>query len=836
MLDDWNIDEALEKFKKLMEKDYVKEELSESDTRSKFIDYILIECLGWSESNIVREERCLENGSYLDYKLCTNIPIIIIEAKKNKISFELPKASKQSEYKIGGVLSDSKILLQTMIQARDYAISKGITFCVITNGEEFVFFRSQNQQGIEWVEHKAIIFRNLIEIRDNFDLFCRLLSMNSASEGLLHQTIPISKDSDSGITKYMTLDTRHIRRPRNIDRNPLFTIIGTVIHRVFQDLASKEAESEILEHCYVESPRKKVKEAPFLDRQSKTLIVSKKDAGDFQRRIIATLKAGDIQDTEVILLIGSVGVGKSTFIQRFRKVLVKKEIDEKGIWIYINFMHFSDTGEKLDTFIYNQIDKIISTEYSHLGLDEWRFLKQVYHSEYEKSRRGALAPLFLKDPNEFEQKMGEKIDEWINTKREEHFTKLLSTASKRLSKNIFLVFDNADQLKPETQNEIFLVSQKLAETINCYVLLALREESYWKNRNAGPLNAFHTTAYNIQPASLKQVISKRFQYAKSLINDEKIQLYLDYQISNEEILAVFDRLVQTLLGKNEDYIEFIESTSVGDTRRALDNIAAFMISGHTNFEAILRDERKESPTGFPIPFHEFINAIILRDNEVYSETNCDIINIFNVNGSSDSSNFNRIAVLGRILKANNSMSIKGIGYVSIEEVVNDCHSVGILPETTLSILNILNTHRLIETETTIKEKVDSTEYVRITVSGKYYVEKLTNLFGYLSLIIYETPICDDISFGKLKKKYGELNSITSNLPKDRYDRVVKRLELVEIFIHYLYSEFTKSSFRKKPELFSSSSINVMNNLREHFEKEKVIVIENAKKVFIDFNI
>ena len=75
----------------------------------------------------------------------------------------------------------------------------------------------------------------------------------------------------------------------------------------------------------------------------------------------------------------------------------------------------------------------------------------------------------------FELKFGEKVDEWSVNQRERHYIKLLSVASKRLKKSVFLIFDNADQLKPETQNQIFLASQKLSEEIGCYALLAMRE-------------------------------------------------------------------------------------------------------------------------------------------------------------------------------------------------------------------------------------------------------------------------------------------------------------------------------------------------------------------------
>jgi energy-coupling factor transporter ATP-binding protein EcfA2/DNA-binding PadR family transcriptional regulator len=831
----WNLDTALLQLKKMDFKSDL-ENLSESDTRSKLIDRLLIDVLGWSEENIKREECCRESGTYLDYKLSTNLPVMIIEAKKSSLKFDLPKSTSQRYFKVGGVLANCKVLVNAMLQARDYAISKGISFCCVTNGTEFVFYRSQNQQGVEWIDHSAIIFRGIEDIKENFDFFCSLLSKDSSENGKLQENLRLTKKDHDSASAYNTLNVNHLTVARNKNRNPLYPYISEVVYRVFQDLASESADSEILEHCYVDSPKKQDKKSPFIDIQTSPLIVSKKEAGDFQKRILASLQVGKTNHKEIILLLGSVGVGKSTFIQRFRKVLAKSEIDKKGIWIYINFKHFSDTGETLDDFVFKQIEESLNEDYDHLEIHDWTFLKQVYHSEYNKMKKGRFAPLFNKDESEFDLKFGDKVDEWMSSAPGDHLIKLLKTASNRLNRSVFLIFDNADQLNPETQNDIFLISEKLSTEIGCYALLSMREESYWKTRDAGPLNAFHTTAYNVQPATFEQVLSKRFKYARNLLEGVDFKNVLssistDFEVSKVELLRVFDRLVATLLGADKRYIDYIDSMSARDTRRALDTVAAFMVSGHTNLAAIIRDERKVRPSNFPVPFHEFLNAIILREHETYSEANCDVLNLFNTAGAADTTNFNRIIVLGRILHAKSIKSQVGIGYIAIEDLVSDCSSVGLLPDTVLSITSNLNRRRIIETETSIKDDTKTSKYVRVTSSGKYYLENLVMTFPYLEIVLYDTPIGDKKSFEKMNRLYGELNRILGKTPQDRYNRVKKRIELTESFLDYLYSEFQNLSFRLRKDIFDSEIINLIQNIRISFNKEKKQAINNAELIF-----
>ncbi|MCD8529466.1 MAG: hypothetical protein LRY25_01480 [Flavobacterium sp.] len=78
-----NIDESKNNFDVYKENisDFEKNDLNESDTRSKLIDALLIFVLGWSESDIKREGR-LESG-YFDYQISSPGFTFIIEAKRN---------------------------------------------------------------------------------------------------------------------------------------------------------------------------------------------------------------------------------------------------------------------------------------------------------------------------------------------------------------------------------------------------------------------------------------------------------------------------------------------------------------------------------------------------------------------------------------------------------------------------------------------------------------------------------------------------------------------------------------------------------------------------------
>jgi DNA-binding PadR family transcriptional regulator/energy-coupling factor transporter ATP-binding protein EcfA2 len=831
----WDIDIGFDAFHSLCNKKYSVETLNESDTRAKLITSMLVECLGWDEVNIRREEFVRETGEYLDYKLSTNLPHLIIEAKRSSILFDLPKTTAQREFKISGVISKSTHLMSAIQQARNYASEKGISYCCVTNGIQYVFFRPNNSFGKEWAEHKVAIFRDLDDIKNNFSEFCGYLSKNSFISGMSSKLLRFESDEKIQGNEFKTLETLHLNHPRKKNRNALFNSLEEVVRHVFQDLASEDAETEILEHCYVDSPRKKDKALPYLDIETQRLHVDKRDAGDFQKRVVASLTSTKSPRAEVIFLLGSVGVGKSTFIQRFRKVLAKDYIDELGIWLYLDFRGFSDTGEALDSFVYSQIESVIESDYEDLGVYDWSFVKSAYHSEYNKLKNGYLKPVYDMDSQQFEAKFSEYIQKEIEGKPFDHIDRLLKCASARFNKRIFLVFDNADQLKPETQNDIFLLAQKMAERLKGNALISMREESYWKNRECGPLNAFHTVAYHVQAPKLEQVLAKRFQYAKSLLESGELDLDFGEEATALEFVEVINRIQKTLLGDDASFIEFISAIAPRDTRRALDDVAAFIVSGHTNMNAILKDIRKPNPSGLLIPFHEFLNSVILRDHEVFVEDKSSILNVYGVSGVVDASNINRLAVLGRICALKNVNTQIGTGYALIEDIAADLDSLGISSATTLDILALLNARRLIETETTIRDGLEGSKYVRVTASGEYYLNNLSMSFGYLDIIVLSTPISDPVAFLEMEKIRANLHQLDPEKVVDRLQRVKLRVKLVKRFVDYLIGQFNDSAILNNKGLYSEDMQTFAIRLKESIDCESTRVVESATKVFSGFD-
>ncbi|PZO14849.1 MAG: hypothetical protein DCF25_14325 [Leptolyngbya foveolarum] len=62
---------------------------NEADTRFQVIDRLFFECLGWSKDDVVMEEHY--NGEYTDYSFNAPRRILIVEAKKEDLYFEISR-------------------------------------------------------------------------------------------------------------------------------------------------------------------------------------------------------------------------------------------------------------------------------------------------------------------------------------------------------------------------------------------------------------------------------------------------------------------------------------------------------------------------------------------------------------------------------------------------------------------------------------------------------------------------------------------------------------------------------------------------------------------------
>jgi len=241
-----NISKILESFNELLSNgcSIESEDWTESDTRSKFIDTVLINCLEWSESDIRRE--LSSDKKRLDYLLSTTRPTLVVEAKKAKVDFPTFKSHRYAVSRIYNILKSNPSFKDPMTQVADYCWRFSAPLAVLTNGKTYVFFLAVRTDGIKWEQGNAIILSNIFDDKFNFSDLYNLLSRSSVLSGrllgsLMVDSIPIPPKNI--LSTYS--DPNSI-----IPRNPIGLALEPILQQVFSDV-TREDSIEVLENCYV---------------------------------------------------------------------------------------------------------------------------------------------------------------------------------------------------------------------------------------------------------------------------------------------------------------------------------------------------------------------------------------------------------------------------------------------------------------------------------------------------------------------------------------------------------------------------------------------------------
>ncbi|MEC3910075.1 hypothetical protein U5A82_06170 [Sphingobium sp. CR2-8] len=164
-----NTDEALKKlFETASELDGRAE--NEAETRHKVIDVVLHDILGWPRNRTSVEEYI--RPGFADYvlKKSNGDDLLFVEAKRSGIFFTLPIAHNANErfayIGIQQLMSDANIK-DAMQQVRTYCIDTGCEFAAITNGHEWIFFKTF-ERGKRWESLRAFVIRKLDFFRDDY--------------------------------------------------------------------------------------------------------------------------------------------------------------------------------------------------------------------------------------------------------------------------------------------------------------------------------------------------------------------------------------------------------------------------------------------------------------------------------------------------------------------------------------------------------------------------------------------------------------------------------------------------------------------------------------------
>lgn len=768
-----HLDLLLDKLDPLLENHY-----SEADTRVKFIDPLLTSLLGWAEvPHIKREEQYFDDADKrcIDYIVSLKEPILVVEAKKNLLDFEIPDLGK-IRYKLNGVIQDWPNAWAAIKQCRRYCDDIGARYALVTNGRQYIAFKATNEPG-KWTNGYALVWRSPQDLRQRFTLFYECLSRETIAQGKLTELAWEQEEEPQ----------RH--RPRALVgptqglgggfRNELHDVLHSAFSQLLLDTI--EPTKEFLEECYCTS------ETIF--KYGKHLNSILVDETPLFRAPISPVRAGSKKDpfdktvkamvqtrptSPLIVVMGGPGVGKTTFLQWYFQTYLDKKVQEKSVVLTCDFRTIECGPEQVRARTLElTVEQLKEVTRSQTG--SYAQMKEIFRDQIEAAVAGELKP-WVSDAEELEKRISNmivqlKADDMKNLKLTVNYLKA------RCDRQTIVILDNMDQKSEELQSKLYQVAQELVFSTKLIVILALRESTYLGLTRSPQFNAFSPVDFHVKVQPAGMIIDRRLEYLGKLLGDD------DHVITgvSEIPLTVkgmrkFLRLMSaSLVSPRADtrVIECIEALSNGNTREQLRTVYAFLVSGQTKISTYLDHQQDR------IPYHEFLDSIIYEDRRIFDERQGQrFMNVFALPASHGASHFTALRILALYRSLGQEGSLAPNDYISVSAIFDVFEPQG-GPRSAIE----QEVRRMAQFGLLMPESQDPTlfrieENFALTRCGLFYLNTLNAEFSYVSAMAADTTITDHATAAHI------VSILRSNLHMPKIP-VNARVELCAEFVAYL---------------------------------------------------
>ena len=795
-----NCDQSVQKFEDfILRYDAFKEaDLSESDTRSKLIDYLLIDVLGWTEEDILREGH-IDSG-FFDYRISIAGFSMVVEAKRQFLDFVLPNTSRR--VKLSTLYKENKEVID---QIRKYLDDLGQDIGVITNGRQVILAKFINTNGIPWKNNYCIIYNGIEDIKNNYIEFWNTLSKESIIE---RGGIVGLQDGETSFSK--TILSTIPQKDNEISRNDLSSKITPIISRVFGEIFNTDEDNddeEFIRECYVENVEVKKNKAElnglFSDNPPKLSNVVKarnydsvteQIKGEIAEEKIVTPKS---PTPKPIIIIGSRGAGKTTFINFLFRHNVEGTVLNRFPYVIVNLMNYYDGTDILDTDkIAKDILEQFNDKYPERNINGINVLKRIYLKEINEKNKGVWKYAKENAPDSYEEKLSVFLEgKLLNAK--EHLIAMNQYFVREIQRRAIIVFDNADQMNESIQEQVFLYACSLNTQGKFGTIISIREGYYYKFKDRPPFNAFDSHVFHIASPDYGMVLQRRIDYAIKTVdeedeNKEVIGTINDktFKLDKKNIKSFFVGIRDSLFGvDNSPILDFLRFTTFPNIREGLNVFRLFLMSGYTDVSKyVLRVVFNKDSHRITIPLHEFAQAVGLENKLYYNHESSIIPNLF-YPVSPKSDYFLKINIL-RYLEGIKQFKGDDDSYVKYETIMSSFAEFGYREDVFNQELVLLLNKGFVDTDNRISDikwySLDNAEFgISITAKGYYYLTKVINQFYYIDLVLQDTPICNEDTFSKIR-------SVFPMRDEEHKRDLDKRLETVESFLDYLREEEQKA--------------------------------------------
>ena len=790
-----NLAAGKENLKRLIESNTDLEKIkNEAETRFHIIDEILQKSLFWTKEYTSVER--FYSGNYTDYEL-GKPKKAIWEAKREGVYFELPaNFSKKIRVNIPSILAVSTPAKDAIDQVRKYCSERGVQIAVITNGFQIIAFLATRSDGVPPLEGEAIVFDSLDHLYQNFDKAWQFLSFDGVQE---NKIIHYLTSGNIGIPQ--KLSSKLVEYPKVRYSTDLRADLKQLSELLILDIIeNQEIEEEFYKRCYCESGALtqhallsknilNARYASLFNNSEESPFVQPINKNKNETNITPDLLSNSISKRPIVL-IGDVGVGKTSFVKNLMYVSAFDEF-KNALYLYIDLGAKATLTNNLSDYILNEISDQLESKYE-FDINELKFIKGTYASEISKFSKGIWGTLKESDKDKYEEKLFTELQKHIDQK-DQHLKRSIQHLAKARHQQIIISIDNADQRDFDVQQEAFIISQELAKDWSAVVFIAVRPQTFYKSKRSGALTAYPHKVFTISPPRVDEMIESRLAFALDMAEGKLEVRSLEFTLQAKNLVLFLKALIISLK-KNQEIHTFLSNITGGNVRSVLDLVTRFIGSPNVDAEKII--DIMSWKGSYFIPLHEFTKSALLGDFSHYNPDTSIAMNVYDINSPDTKSHFLVPMMIAYLDETKNN--IDKDGFILTGYIIDEFQSLGFDSRQIEDALRRTTNKKLIETSQRITFEEDETGLIgnlpssfRITTVGAYHLKRWLPTFTYLDAMVFDTPLFDSKLTGDL------VSDIDSFRIEDRLNRAI-------LFRKYLLDAWVSSS--NNPPYFNFEQI------------------------------
>jgi AAA domain-containing protein len=642
-------------------------------------------------------------------------------------------------------------------QAVRYSAYKGTELACVTNGREWVVFRSNRiGDGVDTLEGKAVVFPSLKCVSSQFRLFFDLLA-KARVKNLVYRGI--FQETEGRIIRFPEFEKR-LRPAESAQflRQPdIVPALDRIMTSFFQRLTD-EHDKEMLEECFVETKESKAAEQRLL-RLAEDLVghIRLLDTRSGQQLSDILEHARKTKLNQFILIVGTKGAGKTTFIQRFFNLRLLGDLRRVCVPISVNLSD-SDGDENR---IVEWLRRTLLEKAEHAlggGIPSWdEIVGHMFFAEYQRWSTGTMKHLYDKDKQEFKIQFGRHIEGIRSEDPFEYVRGLLRNLVLGRKQLPCLVFDNADHFSIAFQEKVFQFARSIFEQEFCVVIMPITDKTSWQLSRQSALQSFENEALLLPTPSARQVVEKRIAFVLKKLKAEQPKEQESYFLGKGirvyfTDLLKFTTALQEIFLNSDKTAYWLGCLSNHDIRTVLLLSRDLINSPHLGFDEAFRAYVTASVVN--IPEFKIRKAMILGRYDIYSADNHKYVhNIFDLNADIRTSPLLGVRILQVARDAVVRHGETKSSYIAKADLITYMCGMGFERRAIALWLDaLLKRALLFNYDPTCVDEEHATQ-LEISATGELHHFWGCGGYDYLFAMAETTPICDEAAFTDMHLAY-----------------------------------------------------------------------------------